>query len=454
MTQHNSDGAGLTNNGTQANGQAAGAGALIDLEMWPERRLIRPYGSFRHVDFHVKVQSQSAPEPRERPAVAIGLVLDRSGSMHGTKITTARQAAIAVLDRLDQRDRIAAVVFDDRIDVLQHAAPATAELRARLRTELSRVEARGSTALHEGWLTGCNAIAAEHIDTADRLTRCFLLTDGLANVGITDTERIASDAADVRANAGVGTSTFRIGLDYNEALLGPMAVAGGGQFHHLRSPAEIATTFLGELGELLAVAVRDVRLEIQGAPGTTAEMISPYWMQTLPESSWTWAATLGDLIGGEYRHVVVRFGFMNQAGQSGPLVRARLSWTDASGVRAATAWQQVVFAHADDAARRAEVVRLDVQQVIGVQHAERAQRLAVERSRNGDVAGAREVLQAVARRIAAYAGDDAELRAAVAQLEQAAADLDRHGYAAASAKEAYFASQARSRGQRDLRAPQ
>jgi len=64
------------------------------------------------------------------------------------------------------------------------------------------------------------------------------------------------------------------------------------------------------------------------------------------------------------------------------------------------------------------------------------------------------VLQAVARRIATYAGDDAELRAAVAQLEHAAADLDRHGYAAASAKGAYFASQARSRGQRDLRAPQ
>jgi len=54
------------------------------------------------------------------------------------------------------------------------------------------------------------------------------------------------------------------------------AIAGGGQFHNLRSPAEIATTFMGELGELLAVAVRDVRLEIEGAPGTTAEMISPY----------------------------------------------------------------------------------------------------------------------------------------------------------------------------------
>src|SRR5438132_172271 len=112
----------------------------------------------------------------------------------------------------------------------------------------------------------CSTAVARWTHDAGRLTRCFLLTDGLANVGVTDVEQIAADAAGVRANAGVGTSTFGIGLDYNEALLGPMAVAGGGQFHNLRSPAEIATTFLGELGELLAVAARDVRLEIEGTP--------------------------------------------------------------------------------------------------------------------------------------------------------------------------------------------
>jgi Ca-activated chloride channel family protein len=93
------------------------------------------------------------------------------------------------------------------------------------------------------------------------LTRCFLLTDGLANVGLTDLEQIAAQAAGVRTHAGVGTSTFGIGDDYAESLLGPMAVAGGGQFHHLRTPVDIARTFLGELAEMLCAAALNVLLE-------------------------------------------------------------------------------------------------------------------------------------------------------------------------------------------------
>jgi Ca-activated chloride channel homolog len=423
----------------------------LSLEMRPERRLIRPNGgSFRHVEFRIRVASVKRPRPQDRSPLAISLVLDRSGSMHGDKIATARQAAMAVLDRLDERDLIAAVIFDDQVDVLQEAAPATAEVRARLRAEFSRVEARGNTALHEGWLTGCKAIVA-NAPGPDRLRRCFLLTDGIANRGVTDTEQIASEAGGVRTNAGVGTSTFGIGLDYNEGLLGPMAVAGGGQFHNLREPAQIASTFLGELGELLAVAVRDVRLEIQGAAGTSAEMISPYWMQPLSNRDSAWSVTLGDLLGEEDRHAVVRFGFTIQRQDAVQTVRARLVWVGAAGQRTSSNWQELRFEYADHAARRAEPVQTEVQQLVGIQHAERAQRVAIERSRSGDMAGARQMLAGVARRIAEYAGDDPELQAAIAELRRAEEDLTVHGYAPAMAKEAYFASSLRSRGQRDLR---
>jgi Ca-activated chloride channel family protein len=434
-----------------SNPRASTPPAEITLSMRPERRLIRPHGgSYRHVDFHIGVSKVPRSEHPERPPLAISLVLDRSGSMHGDKMVTARQAAIAVLDRLEERDRVATVVFDDHIDVLQESALVTPEVRARLRAELAAVQARGNTALHEGWLTGCKAITSATPE-AGRLTRCFLLTDGLANSGVTDVEQIASDAAGVRANAGVGTSTFGIGLDYNEALLGPMAVAGGGQFHNLRSPAEIATTFLGELGELSAVAVRDVRLDIEAAPGTTAEMISPYWVARADEPGGSWSVTLGDLLAGEDRHVVVRFGFMTQLAHTGLPLRARLVWVGMDGQPASGPWQELVFEYADHAARAAERAHPVVQGVVGRQHAERAHRMAIERARNGDVAGARDIVNRVAGRIAEYAGDDPALRQAVQGLRQAALEFEQRGYVPAVAKEAYFASQTMSRGQRDLR---
>jgi Ca-activated chloride channel family protein len=134
---------------------------LLSLAACPERRLIRPHGSFRHVAVHISVAARPVGATADRPPVSIGLVLDRSGSMHGDKIATARLAALAVLDRLREHDRVAAVCFDHQVDVLQEAAPACAEVRARLRAELLRVQARGNTALHEGWLTGCRVTAPE-----------------------------------------------------------------------------------------------------------------------------------------------------------------------------------------------------------------------------------------------------------------------------------------------------
>jgi len=134
------------------------------------------------------------------------------------------------------------------------------------------------------------------------------------------------------------------------------AIAGGGQFHNLRSPAEIATTFMGELGELLAVAVRDVRLEIEGAPGTTAEMISPHWMSKSGELGWSWSVTLGDLLAGEDRHAVVRFGFMTQLEHTGHLLRARLVWVGVDGQPASSLWQELFFEYADHALERAHTL--------------------------------------------------------------------------------------------------
>src|SRR5262249_51083920 len=143
--------------------------------------------------------------------------------------------------------------------------------------ELGQIEARGSTALHEGWLRGCQAIAAnEAAHDGQALARCWLFTDGQANVGETDPERIATEAAGIRDNAGIGTSTFGFGADYNEQLLGPLAVAGGGQFHHLESVRDLARTFQGERNALFAVAAMRVRLVIEVAPGMTGDLVSAF----------------------------------------------------------------------------------------------------------------------------------------------------------------------------------
>ena len=415
---------------------------IPSLEARPERRLIRLSGGHRHVDFVVTAPPAPADASDRRPSLRLALVLDRSGSMAGEKMVTARQAAIAVVERLDERDRCAVVVFDDHVDLLHEAAPVTPEVRQRLRAELTRVEARGSTALHEGWLTGARAVATDRPDEA--LSRVFLLTDGQANQGETDRERIASEAHGLRANAGIGTSTFGIGADYNEALLGPMAVAGGGQLHNLRSPSEITRTFVGELGELFAVTARNVVLEVEADPGVTVDVVGAY--RTTARDRHV-AMGLGDLIAGEARHVVVRFGFPPSRSDARLGVTVRLT---VAGEPAGE--ERVDFTYAEHTVCDAEPRDAAATRQVARQHADRAQREAAQLNTRGDFHGARAALERVARRVAEYAGDDPELRAIVAELRAfgvvAAAPM-----AAAAVKEAYAGALRSSRGQRDLRGP-
>jgi hypothetical protein len=161
--------------------------------------------------------------------------------------------------------------------------------------------------------------------------------------------------------------------------------------------------------------------------------------------------TLGDLLDGEERDVIVRFAFNHLAGTGDNSVQARLIWRATDGGSQASEWQQLKFDVADGVTRTAEVGDPVVLRLVGAQHAERARRLAIARSRQGGVRGAKHLLRGVADRIARYAGDDTELHQTMAELRAAEQDLERYGYQATKRKEEYFLSQTRSRGQRDLR---
>src|SRR5260370_12920902 len=103
------------------------------------------------------------------------------------------------------------------------------------------------------------------------------------------------------------------------------------------------------------------------------------------ELGWSWSVTLGDLLAGEDRHAVVRFGFMTQLEHAGHLLRARLVWVGVDGQPSTSPWLELLFEHADHAARAAERVPAEVQRVVGLQHAEPAHRIAIERARQGRV---------------------------------------------------------------------
>ena len=206
-----------------------------------------------HAMVEIAVPERESGE--ERAPLRLALVVDRSGSMAGQKLRVARRCAAWLLDRRRATDEIALVTYDDHVDLLAPLAPAN----GRTHDAVRRIEPGGSTNLSGGWLKGLEALQGAN---GDGVRKVILLSDGLANVGVTDGESLAALAAKGREQ-GIGTTTIGFGNDFDEKLMTAMADAGGGAAHFAETPDAAPGIFTQELEGLTQVVAQNVSIEIR-----------------------------------------------------------------------------------------------------------------------------------------------------------------------------------------------
>jgi len=325
------------------------------------------------------------PEPEielERPALNIGLVIDRSGSMGGQKMEYARQAACYAVEQLLPTDRVSVTIYDDQVETLIASTPAVN--KANIIHQIKRIHSRGSTALHAGWVQGGIQVS-QHLNP-EYLNRVILLSDGLANVGETNPDVIASDVHGL-AKRGVSTTTMGIGDDYNEDLLEAMARSGDGNYYYIQSPQQLPNIFARELQGLMTTIGTTVSLGIEPQGDITlGEVLNDLDVNVNGRYS------LPNLVIGNPIEVVVRLKVPPMAQESG-LCYFRLAWNAPEQQTRQKLRVALRLPAVSSAQLREFPFNPEVQQQVALMMAARAKNEAVQLADRGNYEAASQLLQ-------------------------------------------------------------
>jgi Ca-activated chloride channel family protein len=363
--------------------------------------------------------------PSGRAPLNLALVLDRSGSMRGDKLRYVQRAAHHVLDLLDERDRVALIAYDDQVKLLATSEPVTDRLRDELKARIDALRPGGQTDLGGGWLKGCQEVA-DH-QALDGVNRVLLLTDGLANRGITDLEELARHARELRRR-GVSTSTFGVGLDFNEQLLEAMAEEGGGHFRFIEQTEQIPDVFRRELGELLTIVAREAFLRIAVPKGLTVELLGDLLHERDGDAL---RVFMGDLSAGERRSIYTKVLLPPDAPGAHTVLRAEVAYADLDG-RTVTVSAEQWFSYA----RQAEVLLTPLREAILNRAGEVEMAAATARALKLERRGARQEAQALL--VHSLAAHTPYLQASAAASYNALADNIGQGLTEEQRKQTHF----------------
>ncbi len=195
----------------------------------------------------------------KRLPLNIALVIDRSGSMASeNKLEYVKDAAKFVIKNLNKDDILAVVTYENEVDVLFEAGEV--KNKKYILDIIDKIIPGGSTNLSGGMVEGYRQVAMNY--RTGQVNRVLLLSDGLANRGITNDESLQAICQE-KSRKGISISSYGVGIQFNEDLMLLLAEYGAGNYYYIDQAENIANMFEKELKGLLAVVAQDVSLQIE-----------------------------------------------------------------------------------------------------------------------------------------------------------------------------------------------
>ena len=404
------------------------------------------------INILITIETPAITQRVVRQPVAVSLVIDHSGSMSSAKkLDYAIQAGKVLVRGLEKNDQFSLVIYDDKVKVLYPLGKI--KDKEHIYNLLDSIQPGGYTFLSGGLEKGISQFANKSFGGVRRVV---LLSDGLANRGITNPEQVAAIAYESRKK-GVNVSSVGLGLDYDEDMMQLIAQRGGGQYYYVKDSEDLPSIFQRELALATDAYTCNLNTRVIFSPRVSSNRV--YGYNTGKENKET-RVEMSELSSGEKRQMLMSVTFTpDSSGGKQHLGDLRMVYNDADGKeQVVEAPLAVTLAATEaDAAKanaKAEVSIRKVQDEILIAQADEAQVAAMKALEQGKKDEAKKILSANAPSLAAAAPRNREVAAKAEQLKFAEESLDaaaqdvelRQSMVKSSKNTAYLSSQGVKQG--------
>ncbi len=373
-----------------------------------------------HLYLLARIKAGPMPHDADRRPLNLCVVLDRSSSMTGDKLANVKKAAQFLVQRLGGDDRFSLVTYNEAVEV--NLRPGPALQKDAINQAIQAIRALGTTNLSGGWLQGCTLVAENLVE--GQVNRVLLLTDGLANEGVTDADRLATMANQKRVE-GVTTTTMGVGLDFNEDLLTRLATEGGGAFYFIDNPDQAPQIFTSELQDLMNVVGQNLTITLTLQPEVNMVRQLNAYPAAIKGREITFR--LGDLYADELKTMVLELAIpaMGELGrfQVGEL---RFDYDELGGehVSHQTLKLPILVNTVDDADFEGQAPNAEVVKSALMLRAARAREEAIQYADKGEFQRASEILGDAADAIDGTVLEDDDLQKQHDMLREEAVDME------------------------------
>jgi Ca-activated chloride channel homolog len=209
------------------------------------------------LELQIGVQSPAPTKPRR--TMNLTLVLDTSGSMAGEPMALQQQSLHAIASSLRSGDIVSMTTWNttSQIPLSGHVVGGPSD--PALLAAIDALTAGGGTDLQGGLVSGYGLAKQNYSE--DCMNRVVVISDGMANIGITDEQMIAKES-DVENKEGIYLVGVGVGAGVNDTLLNVVTDAGNGAYIYIDSAEEAQIMFGQRFDEAMDIAARDVQISM------------------------------------------------------------------------------------------------------------------------------------------------------------------------------------------------